>query len=65
MNERPEMSQKPFLAENFLKQTTYFLLEAKKPPYFIACERTRYPIVSNYQTQQNKISGSNPFHYGF
>ena len=41
----------------FLKQTTYLLLEAKTPSYFITCVKTRNSILSNYHTQlqQNKI----------
>ena len=47
----------------FLKQTTYLLLEAKTPSYFITCVKTRNSIVSNYhrQLQQNVKKNVNAF----
>ena len=55
-NSQRKISQKPFPAKNVLKQATYLLLEAKNPSYFIACVKTRNPIMSKVITISNKIN---------
>ena len=48
ITQHDEFIKATFSSEIFLKQTTYLLLEAKTPSYFIACVKTRNSIVSNF-----------------
>ena len=56
-----EFIRPPFPANFYLKQTTYLLLEAKTPSYFISCVKRRYAILQQNKFQDQTVSMKNLF----